>query len=107
MRGRAGNYHSKAAGTRHARSAGGRIIRAENVVVIILTGSVDGKVGDGVGQGALPAPRDEVVCGIAERTCCDSNAHDVHAFVFFQMNMADGSGAGGGGDLRQAGRIGC
>ena len=53
-RGRAGHYQTQSARTRRAYGATRRKIRAE--AVMILADRVDSKVGDGLRQGALPAP---------------------------------------------------
>ena len=101
--GRAGNHHSQIKASRRADAPVQITCRKTRRAIEILIGGGEGKVAYGIGQSALPAPRNRDAVGVAERSCPrDAKAQRVGGMVVLQADVADGSGAGRRGDLRRA-----
>ncbi len=104
---RAGNHHSQVKASRRAYAPVHITCRKSRRAIEILIGGGEGKVADGIGQSALPAPRNRDAVGVAERSGSgDANAQRVGGMVVLQADAANDSGAGRRGDLRLAVSIG-
>ena len=105
--GRAGNHYPQVEASRIAYASVHITCRKSRRAIEIFIGGGEGKIADGIGQSALPAPRNRGAVGVAERSCPGyAKAQRVGGMVVLQADVADGSGAGRGGDLRQAVSIG-
>ncbi len=104
---RAGNHYSQTKRSWYIYASIHITIHKRSPAIEILIGGSEGKVADGIGQSALPAPRNRDAVGVAERSGSgDANAQRVGGLVVLQAKVADGSGAKGRGDLRHAVSIG-
>ena len=105
--GRAGNYYSQTKRSWYVYASIHITIHKRRPAVKILAICGEGKVADGIGQSALPAPRNRDAVGVAERSCPgDAKAQRVGGCVVLQADVADGSSAKGRSDLRLAVSIG-
>ena len=96
----AGHHQTQSARTRASQNACGHKIRADAVSVKILAAGGEREVAYGIGQSALSAPRNVVVCRVIQRRGAGrANAHIINGGVVEEVEVADGSGVGGGGGL--------
>ena len=105
--GRAGNHHPQSKRSRKIDDAVHITIHKRRTAVKILAVCGEGKVDNGKGQSALPAPRNRGAVGVAERSCPSyAKAQRVGGCVVLQADVANGSGAKRRSDLRRAASIG-
>ena len=105
--GRAGNHYPQTKASRLAYVPVHITSRKRSPAVKILIRGDERKVADGKGQSALPAPRNSDAIGVVQRRRTGhANAWHVGGCVVLQADVANGSSAKRGSDLRHAVSIG-